>query len=313
MPIPTIKDLEPYLTLTGTVLSVATLGFVVNLAKLMADAAKAKAEVMEERLKKSAEETARTEKWAERQKTEMQTEVTKLREQLAAAGVSSTLEANDAVARISREVKNSLELSLKELTTTISKQDGDSEEPEASLQLGRGYITTGHWALAAEHLGIYLRHNPNDFETQFARGVAYVNTRDGFETNLAALRAYNEAIAFAPINNLTAANNPLGARLFIYRGAVLKRLGRLEEAETDLTIGLRRATSDYERADGTYNLACVFAMQGDKQRLLATLREARSLPRREYVSRSAKAHLHDYFQRFESDSEVVGLLNELAN
>lgn len=312
MSIPTLADLQPYLTLTGTVLSVATLGFVVNLAKLMADAAKARADVLEERLKQSAEDATRTEKWAERQKNELQAEVTKLREQLTIAGVSSTLDANGAVARISREVKESLELRLSELTKAISKQNTEPEDSEASLQLGRGYMATGHWALAAEHLGIYLRQNPADFETQLAKGVAYVNTRDSFDTNLAALRAYNEAIAFAPVDGLISARNPLGPRLFIYRGAVLKRLGRLDEAEKDLALGMNWATSDYERADGTYNLACVLAMKGDKERLLATLRQARSLVQHAYVGRSAMAHLHDYFQQFETDTEFLGLLSELS-
>jgi Flp pilus assembly protein TadD len=276
MPVPSLTDLQPYLTFVGTVLSIATLGFVLNLAKAMADAAKAKAEVMEERLKNSAEESSRLEKWAERQRTELQAEVAKLREQLSKAGVETTLDANDAVARISREVKDSLEIRLKELASVVSKQNVDLDDPEASLQLGRGYMATGNWALAAEHLKQYLRHNPSDFETQFAQGVAYVNMRESFNTNVAALRAYNEAIAFAPADYLLSTNGSLGARFFIYRGSVLKRLGRLEESEKDLTIGLKRATADYELADGTYNLACVFAMAGNKESLLVTLRAAQS-------------------------------------
>jgi tetratricopeptide (TPR) repeat protein len=312
MLLPSLPDLQPYLTLIGTVLSVATLGFVLNLAKLMADAAKAKAEVMEERLKKSAEEASRVEKWAERQKVEMQSEVTKLREQLTMAGVNSTLDANDAVARISRELKDSLELRINELSATVSKQNGDSEDPDASLQLGRGYMATGHWAFAAKYLEIYLRRTPTDFEAQFSRGVAYLNTRDGLNTNLAALRAFNEAIAFAPMDSLIAAKEPVSARLFIYRGTALKRLGRLEEAGKDLQIGLQRATADYERADGTYNLACVLAMQGAKERLLATLREARYLKRKAYVAQNATAHLEDYFKNFATDPDVLTLLGELT-
>lgn len=312
MLISNLTDLQPYLTLIGTVLSVATLGFVVSLAKLMSDAAKARAEVMEERLKKSEEEARRLEKWTEREKAQLQLEVDNLREQLSMAGVKSTLDANEAIDRISRDVRDALERRLKEVSAAISKQNEDSENPEAALQLGRGYMTTGQWSLAAEYLQVYLRHNPADFETQFARGLAYMNLRGGFDTDLSALRAYNEAIAFAPMNRLTRKQSPLGARLFIYRGAVLKRLGRLEEAEKDVRIGLATATDDYERADGIYNLACILALQGDKERLVSTLREARSLRRKGYVAKNVKAHMADYFKKFSTDSDVLALLNEFA-
>jgi len=52
---PTIKDLEPWFSAIGALLSVATLGFIANLARLLGDAAKARVEIGEDRLKAAKE------------------------------------------------------------------------------------------------------------------------------------------------------------------------------------------------------------------------------------------------------------------
>lgn len=99
-----------------------------------------------------------------------------------------------------------------------------------------------------------------EWEDYYLRGVNLANSHASRETDLQALQAYSAAIALAP-DSLTP---NLRSRLFAYRGAMLKRLGRLEEASQDLELAQRWATEDKEINDALYNRACVAAMNGDK-------------------------------------------------
>ena len=75
---PTFNELQPYFSAAGTLISVATLGFVLNLAKLASDAAKERAAVLEERVKASNENAERTEKWSAKKDADHLAEVERL-------------------------------------------------------------------------------------------------------------------------------------------------------------------------------------------------------------------------------------------
>lgn len=169
------------------------------------------------------------------------------------------------------------------------------------LELAKGHMARRRWSDAAEHFDVYVTVHPDDSGSQLSRGVAYANMRGGRGTNLRALRAYNEAIAFAD----EGAENWFVARLFIYRGAMLKRLRRLEESEADLLIGKARATTNYEALDAEYNLACIYAMKNDRAQLFNTL-ERLSGAKRELGA--IRSHLEDYFLNFATDEEFLQLI-----
>ena len=99
------------------------------------------------------------------------------------------------------------------------------------------------------------------WELYFSQGIAYANSRMGNDSDLKSLQSYSSAIVFMPDS---VDSNNLKARLYIYRGALLKRLNRLKEAENDIKMGLVYASEEYEINDGLYNLACVYAMQSRK-------------------------------------------------
>ena len=301
----TLEQLQPYFAAAGAALGFATLGFVIKLAKTVRNAERARAEVIEERLKKSEENLVRTEKWSEREKQELTAKNEQLRVQLEAAlsGSGLTLQAlafGGSLQEVKDVVKESIN-SLVEKMERVETTDQSVLDPRWHLELAKAFMAQGEWDKAATHFDKYVQFNPLDSDTQFSRGVAYANIRGGDQSNIAALRAYNEAIALAP----KSLDKRLRARLFGYRGAMLKRLNRLAEAESDLILALSIADRDYERNDIKYNLACVYALQGEKTKMLNLVKELRS---HEREIGAICYHVRDFFAKFANDAEFLALI-----
>ena len=83
------------------------------------------------------------------------------------------------------------------------------------------------WWEASRHLSEYTDRVDADWDVYFSLGVANANQRGGASSDRAALRAYDEAMARVPDGAAT----PLLPRLYSYRAAIKKRLGRLVEAK----------------------------------------------------------------------------------
>lgn len=205
---------------------------------------------------------------------------------------------------LTAEIKAAVEGVLRQITTIENKIETEDspriEDPNFYLELAQGYFSSNQWLKAAEYYDKYITFFPTDWEIHFLRGTAYVNSRKGEETNIDALRAYNESIAFMPFN----VDNNLKARLFAYRGAVAKRLRRLDEAEADLLLAQKYATADYEVYDIKYNLAAVYAMQGKRSKTFKMVKEL--LGRSEMGN--VRIHLDDYFSKYSDDTEFLELI-----
>lgn len=303
---PSIAELQPYFTAIGAFLTVATLGFVVRIALFMRDAERQRTAVIEERLTNVKEDLARTEKWSDREKKALTSQNELLRSQLeeilSGSGMTiDALAAGKSLQEAQESIQQSVEALIKKMEAA-DKSDGGIGNPGWHLELAKGYMAKHDWAKAAKHFDLYVDSDPTDTSTQFSRGVAHANSRAGETGNLAALRAYNEAIAFAPAE----LDQNMLARYFAYRGAMLKRMSRLQEAESDLQFALLLASRDYEVYDIKYNLAAVYAMQGDRARMLQMANELRGRPRE--VS-AIKCHLGDYFAKFAEDDEFLEIIN----
>lgn len=300
---PSITELQPYFTAIAAFLSVATLGFVVRIALFMRDAEKQRAAVIEERLANAKEDLARTEKWSEREKEQLTTQNESLRSQLeeVLSGSGITIQALASGASL-KEAQESIQQAVGDLLSRMEDADrsnGGIGHPAWHLELAKGYMAKRDWSNAALHFDKYVEFNPTDSDTQFSRGVAHANTRTD---TLPALRAYNEAIAFAPAS----LEPDMLARYFAYRGAMLKRMDRLDEAESDLKLALPLATRDYEVHDIKYNLAAVYAMQGKRSEMLAFVNELRGRSRE---LGAIRYHLKDYFADFATDSELLAIVD----
>lgn len=139
----------------------------------------------------------------------------------------------------------------------------------------------------------------HSWEDYYIQGVRLANTRSGNKTNLGALLAYNNAIAIAP-SDLPPNTK---ARLHGYRGAILKRLERLEEAESGLLLAKGWAVENKEVEDILYNLACVMAMNARLSEALTVLKELISRNQR-WKSIVQKKH---YFARIADEPEFIAL------
>ncbi|MGO7167159.1 hypothetical protein AB9F47_08810 [Rhizobium leguminosarum] len=154
---------------------------------------------------------------------------------------------------------------------------------------------------AAQQLEKIAREGGQDWQLHLTRGVAFANQRGGAVTDLEALRAYNDAIAVMPGDT----DSDTKAKLFTYRGAMLKRLDRLREARADLTMGKDLAISSWNKLDANYNLAGVAAQLGETDEALRYLRE---LNGHEGYLRAVANHKSDYFAKLAGNPEFEGLI-----
>ena len=173
-------------------------------------------------------------------------------------------------------------------------------DPGAQLELGRALMAEHQWSEAAGYLDEYVSTNPADWQVHFSRGIAHANSRLGPAADQAALRAYNDAILFAPQD----LDENMKGRLYIYRAAIAKRLGRLNEAEADLRIAEAMVSEPYEVDNLRYNLAAVYALMGKRSEVLELVASLRDSPQ----LRAVKSHLNDYFLAFRNDPEFNRLL-----
>lgn len=157
------------------------------------------------------------------------------------------------------------------------------------------------FATAADQLDKISRVDGANWRVPFTRGVAFANQRKGAETDLEALKAYSEAIAVLPAD----LPGNIRAKLFIYRGAMLKRLGRLREAQADFEIGEELASSSVILADAAYNLAAVAAQLGDTD---LALRYLDKLDGNSGFWQAVAAHRDDYFSSLAGHSKFESML-----
>ena len=306
------KELEPYLAAISAALNVATLGFLLNVIKTVRDNAQDRIAVQDERLKRAAEEQARTEKWAEREKSDLREQLNKIKAEmdslLKREGLDlNTLALGRQLSASSTELRTTAQALVDDMKnklaqlTSLEPSRPDSADPDWELSIAMGAMASGSYKEAAAHFDAYARDHVESWEVHYSRGVAHANSRRGRESNLASLRAYNEALALAPSD----VDANVRARMFSYRGAVLKRLGRLQEAEADIRISLSFATAEYESLDAHYNLACIHAIRGEREPMIE---EIRKLDGNQVYLGAIASHMRSYFARFQDDAEFRALL-----
>jgi hypothetical protein len=314
-----LTQIQPYANVVSAVLSLATLGFVLNLVRSAREAAADRVKVFEDRLAAAADRLAavkedqeRTEKWQQRDRERLEADLKAKQGELEAVLKAANLNLGNlalgdgfrsAAAGLRQEVEalaQGLRAGLQALPSPVTTASEVRES--AKVTLAKGELVAGRWAIAASLLDEVAKdEGVTDWEHHFSRGVAHANERGGRESDLSALRAYNDALAFAP----TDLDKNSRARLLTYRGAIFKRLDRTDEALSDLSLARPLATAPYEITDNLYNLACVHALRGERMEMLAALRDLKG---RGGNFRAVQAHVSDYFAHFRHDAEFEALV-----
>jgi hypothetical protein len=131
----------------------------------------------------------------------------------------------------------------------------------------------------------------------FSQGVRSANQR-GHEADVAALQAYDRAFAMRE----DAPDREDLARLLVYRAAMRKRLGRPQEAKTELQMSETTWSGTEIEDDAWYNLASVCAMLGERDAMLDALFAIKGT---ESYGVAVRNHLNDYFAKFKADRELL--------
>lgn len=326
----TLKEIEPYLTLVTAFLSVGALGFILNLWKAMRDsaddrikavtessaaelrAAQERSNILEERIKLHDEDKKRAEDWYDRQKTDLTEQLNRAKQELDALLKGNGVDLYSLTigrqlsdqANLARDSVEKLVREMQEKIDRLSDLESGNRltiDPAWELSLAMGAMSYGSFAEAAAHFEAYSKEGELTWQDSLTRGVAHANARGGRETDLASLRAYNDAVALLPDDLETNKK----ARIFGYRGAIFKRLGRTSEAEADLKLALKFAHSEREIFDIHYNLACIYAMRRDKQAMLSEMEYISGSPR--YIG-AVIDHKEDYFSYYANDPDFQVLL-----
>lgn len=185
----------------------------------------------------------------------------KLKKQLIEANIDpQSYYVKNVIINGNNELKNKIKIMTDRIESLMQGYTDDNFD--LNLSLANAYAINEEWTKSAKQFEKVTKAKNTSWELYFSQGTAFANSRLGKESHLKAFQAYSSAIVFLPDE----IEDNIKARLYIYKGAILKRLNRLIEAENNIKIGLEYATDEYEINDGLYNLSCVYAIQNEKDK-----------------------------------------------
>lgn len=161
--------------------------------------------------------------------------------------------------KVNSDIINQLKIMFGNLNASTDRKDIINNDANIHLSMAKTYSIAKEWPAAISQFELALPNLPIDWNNYMLYGIACANSRNNSHY-LKAIEAYSNAIVYIPDN----AEVNMKARLYVYRGNIYKRIGRLDEAVSDLKFALSNISTDgYERTDALYNLACVYAMQNN--------------------------------------------------
>jgi len=322
-----MKVEDPF-SIINFILNLGALGFLISLIKLFNEAKdqrlqlaeeqkKAIEKSLEERIKMISEDSTRKDYWFgkekesfERERTSNEKEIIRLRELLDKKLKRNN---NNSSAHTSEqnmpgntnginELIQSLEAKLVDQIRLISSHDPIISESQVTL--AKAKEANQYADFDAINVGFYIANGNETWDSYFDKAINISNLRDIPNSNLAAVRACNDSINAMPTD--IAPNSK--ARVFAFRGAVLKRINRLDEAELDLSIAKKYATDENQIDDIYYNLACIYALQGNKEKMLENLNSIKTERSIQYI----RNHTSDYFKLYSLDADFNSTLASLS-
>ncbi len=266
-------DLTTIVTIITGVINLTLLGFLIHFFKTFREIAQEREQLIKEQKNLSDSKTQVVEKelaFTDRQNKQLIAEKEQLQRQLSEAFKSEGIDINfilnnsslkDLTSEFSEKVEH-LTKKLEEIQIGTNSNKQEIFDGNYHLSLGNGFVVNRNWRKAAFHLDLAALSYPDDWDLHFTRGVCYANIRGDNNTNVKSIEAYTQAIIHIPDGD-----RQNKSKIYIYRGAIFKRIGKLDEAELDVKYGLSNTDSDFFLADAKYNLACIYALRGDREKL----------------------------------------------
>ncbi len=295
--------------ITGTI-NLTLLGFLISFFKTFREISQEREQLIKEQKNLSDAKTQVVEKelaYTDRQNKQLLQEKEHLEKQISeslkAEGFDINYLLNNSTLReFTAGFTEKIELLTKKLEDVQNKNHLETSDGKYHYVLGSSFIMNRDWEKAAYHLDMAVISFPEDWQIHVSRGVSYSNMRGNKKANIKAIEAYTQAIIYAPEDEKEFLN-----KIHIYRGAIYKRINLLKEALLDIEYGLANTTDADIIADGNYNLACIFAMQNEREKLLVLLKK---LKNQKVFMKGIQYHLNDYFINFKNDKEFLELLIE---
>ena len=210
--------------------------------------------------------------------------------------VESNVNSYSYINSIKSEIDKNILIEIKKLFKDYERLKQNLSQPpmndvELHLSMAKAFSANEEWLKAAKQFE-YVTKNNNNWELFFSQGIAFANSRNK-KYYLKAIESYSLAITYIPENK----NTNLKARIYIYKGSLLKRLHRLDEARNDIELGLFFANEDYEVSDGLYNLACIYAMQQNSNKFYEIITKLEEIEDNQTLNR-LKYRLKEYAPHF---------------
>ncbi|HWC75924.1 MAG TPA: tetratricopeptide repeat protein, partial [Blastocatellia bacterium] len=152
------------------------------------------------------------------------------------------------------------------------ERSSSSEKSKAYVDLGRAYEKNDDLAEAIRHYEDAAKADPQSAAAFLRLGILFGRRRD----------AENAAAAFnkAELIYGTMSNQEGQAEVFYQRGAMLRRVGKLSEARTQLANALdisQRTNSTYQVVKTQLQLSSLYAAEGDTDKATRVAKDAISL------------------------------------
>ena len=280
--------------------SIGTFAFMVKLFTLIRGISNDRLAVLEERIKLKDD----TVSFVEREKSTLLSERDNLQKKLNLIlneeGLTIHQISQNPNTNLNSEVENNIQEILNKMEILQTKLHIETDA-ESYLSMAEGYYSKKEWEKAAIYFEKAASIFKDNWEIHLSKAISIANTRKSANSNIEALKAYNDAITYLP----DSIDTHIKGRIYIYRGAMYKRLSRLEEAENDIQYGLTMTDRKYEVLDATYNLACIYAMKGNKEKMLMTIKLLKGEKR---FIKGIKFQLNNYFKKYREDEDLKKLI-----